>query len=54
MGVWANKSRLRYFIQQSEITEFKEDNFTKKQAYQEAQQLRVKMQKQIHQLLNNS
>ncbi|MBW4668669.1 MAG: glycerol acyltransferase [Cyanomargarita calcarea GSE-NOS-MK-12-04C] len=54
MGVWANKSRLRYFIQKLEITEFKEDNFTRTEAYQKAQQLRVKMQKEIYQLLNNS
>ncbi|OKH27593.1 1-acyl-sn-glycerol-3-phosphate acyltransferase [Chroogloeocystis siderophila] len=55
MGVWAMRSRLRYFIQPVYKTELKaEFNSSRKmrsRAYQEAQSLRDKMQTLINQLL---
>ncbi|MDM9581707.1 1-acyl-sn-glycerol-3-phosphate acyltransferase [Nostoc sp. GT001] len=52
MGVWAMKTRLRYFIQPLQPAGL--DNHSKKEravAYQQAQQLREKLQLQINQLL---
>jgi 1-acyl-sn-glycerol-3-phosphate acyltransferase len=53
MGVWAMRTRLRYFIQPLESADL-ETNSGKGRAavYQQAQQLREKMQIQINQLLN--
>jgi len=57
MGVWAMRTRLRYFIQPLESTELNEGFEThsskgRAAAYQQAQQLREKLQIQINQLLN--
>ncbi len=52
MGIWAVKTRLRYFIQPLETAEFQ--NYSKEGrtvAYQQAQQLREKLQIKIIQLL---
>ncbi len=58
MGVWAMRTRLRYFIQPLEQlnTQAHYDAHSSKiraTAYQEAQQFRVKLQTQINRLLNN-
>ena len=52
MGIWAMRTRLRYFIQPLQAAEL--DNYSKKgrtKAYRQAQQLREKLQLQINQLL---
>lgn len=52
MGIWAMRTRLRYFIQPFETAEFQ--NYSKEGhtvAYQQAQQLREKLQIKITQLL---
>jgi 1-acyl-sn-glycerol-3-phosphate acyltransferase len=55
MGVWAMRSRLRYFIQPVYKTKFKAEHNNSRKirvlAYQEAQSLREKMQNLIDQLL---
>ena len=58
MGVWAAKSRLRYFIQPFEKPSLaqKYDNDSSKErsfAYRQAQELREKMQNQIYQYLRD-
>ncbi|MBH8566486.1 1-acyl-sn-glycerol-3-phosphate acyltransferase [Nostoc sp. CENA67] len=50
MGVWAMKTRLRYFIQPLEKDIYSTKNRTA--AYQQAQKFRDKLQTQINQLLN--
>ena len=52
MGVWAMKTRLRYFIQPLEKDIHSTKNRTA--AYQQAQQFRDKLQTQINQLLNTT
>ncbi|MBD2608767.1 1-acyl-sn-glycerol-3-phosphate acyltransferase [Scytonema hofmannii FACHB-248] len=51
MGVWANKSNLRYFIQPLYTPEINADKLSRTVVYQKAQQLREKLQSQINQLL---
>jgi 1-acyl-sn-glycerol-3-phosphate acyltransferase len=50
MGVWANKTDLRYFIQPLYTTETNADKVSRTIAYEKAQQLREKLQSQINQL----
>jgi 1-acyl-sn-glycerol-3-phosphate acyltransferase len=52
MGVWANKTRLHYFIQPLYTTEIDGDKVSRTVSYQKAQQLREKLQSQINQLRN--
>lgn len=55
MGVWAMRTRLRYFIQPLEPAELDTDsNKRRTAAYQRAQQLREKLQLQINQFLGKS
>jgi 1-acyl-sn-glycerol-3-phosphate acyltransferase len=55
MGVWAMRTRLRYFIQPVEPVEFDTDsNKGRTVFYQQAQQLREKLQLQINQFLGKS
>ncbi|MDZ8023672.1 MAG: 1-acyl-sn-glycerol-3-phosphate acyltransferase [Nostoc sp. SerVER01] len=55
MGVWAMKTRLRYFIQPLEPAgENTHSNKGRTAAYQQAQQLREKLQIQINQFLGKS
>ena len=49
MGVWANKTRLRYFIQPLYTTAI-DANISRTVAYQKAQQFRENLQSQINQL----
>ncbi|MCX7594476.1 MAG: 1-acyl-sn-glycerol-3-phosphate acyltransferase [Fischerella sp.] len=56
MGVWAMKSRLRYFIQPLEVTTLKTEDETESDtkravAFKQAQALREKMQQQINRLI---
>jgi 1-acyl-sn-glycerol-3-phosphate acyltransferase len=51
MGVWANKTRLRYFIQPLYTTDIDGDKVSRTAVYKKAQQLREKLQSQINQLL---
>jgi 1-acyl-sn-glycerol-3-phosphate acyltransferase len=51
MGVWANKTRLRYFIQPLYTTDIDGDKVSRTALYKKAQQLREKLQSQINQLL---
>jgi 1-acyl-sn-glycerol-3-phosphate acyltransferase len=56
MGVWAMRTRLRYFIQpleESNPTAGVNDKGTRTTAYQKAQQLREKLQVKVNQLLSN-
>ena len=50
MGVWANKSRLRYFIQPLYTTDIYGDKVSRTALYKKAQQLREKLQTNINQL----
>ncbi|MBW4558003.1 MAG: acyltransferase family protein [Trichormus sp. ATA11-4-KO1] len=50
MGVWAMRTRLRYFIQPIEKVH---SSKSRTAVYQQAQKLREKLQMQINQLLNN-
>ena len=55
MGVWAAKSRLRYFIEswiKPDPIQDTTDKNVRKKAYRQAQELRVQMQKQIDSKLN--
>jgi 1-acyl-sn-glycerol-3-phosphate acyltransferase len=55
MGIWAMKTRLRYFIQPLEPAGLDTDsNKGRAAAYQQAQQLREKLQLQINQFLGKS
>ncbi|MDZ7958555.1 MAG: 1-acyl-sn-glycerol-3-phosphate acyltransferase [Aulosira sp. DedQUE10] len=48
MGVWAMKTRLRYFVQPVEQTVIDGENMERAIVYQKAQTLRLKMQMQIN------
>lgn len=50
MGVWANKTRLRYFIQPLYTTDIDGHKVSRTAAYKKAQQLREKLQTKINQL----
>jgi 1-acyl-sn-glycerol-3-phosphate acyltransferase len=52
MGVWAMRSRLRYFIQPLYTAELDGDKTKRAEAYQKAQQLKEKLQERIHHFLN--
>nr|WP_246275650.1 1-acyl-sn-glycerol-3-phosphate acyltransferase [Brasilonema bromeliae] len=52
MGVWAMRSRLRYFIQPLCTTELDGEETKRAEGYRKAQQLREKLQSQINQLLS--
>ncbi|BAY43637.1 phospholipid/glycerol acyltransferase [Scytonema sp. HK-05] len=52
MGVWAMRSRLRYFVQPLHTAELKEHKTERAETYKKAQQLREKLQCQMNQLLS--
>jgi 1-acyl-sn-glycerol-3-phosphate acyltransferase len=47
MGVWAMRSRLRYFVQPLYLVEDNDECTNRSKAYQKAQQLREKLQREI-------
>jgi 1-acyl-sn-glycerol-3-phosphate acyltransferase len=51
MGVWAMRTRLRYFIQPLFNLKVDDANLSRKEAYSQAQDLRVKMQGEITNIL---
>jgi 1-acyl-sn-glycerol-3-phosphate acyltransferase len=48
MGIWAARTRLRYFIQPLQDLEVNKSSASRKEAYSKAQELRKKMQEQIY------
>jgi hypothetical protein len=52
MGVWAMRSRLRYFVQP--VYQIEADKLGHSTAYKYAQELREKLQSKINQLLNSN